>query len=175
MGAAVAQTKTAKESREYKSFAKIAAKSNVAFTLPEGFKELPVSGDNIFNYGMTIPEQDFEIWLKVIPQNDNTSDSLYVEMGRTEAKALAGDGHFYTHGMPERVLTDYNADAGRTYLINLPDSPATKHYKYALLITLQKNNKGTIMALCMTNDKGPDFFKNISRARNCIRFKSPGQ
>ncbi|MBE9667329.1 hypothetical protein [Mucilaginibacter boryungensis] len=171
MGAAIAQTKPAKESHEYKSFSKIASRSNVTFTLPEGFKELPVSGDNIFNYGMTIPGEDFEIWLKVTPQTDNTSDSLYVEMGKAEAKLLAGDNHYYTHGMPERVLTDYNADAGRSYFIYLSDSPATKHYKFALLITLQKNSKGTIMALCMTNDKGPDFFKNINKARNCIRFK----
>jgi hypothetical protein len=173
MGGAVAQTKAARDSREYRSFSKVATRSSVVFTLPEGFKELPINNDSApFEYGIELPDQGFEIWLKVTPQTDNAPDSLYVEMGKMEAKTLAGDTPFYTRGMPDRVLTDYNADAGKSYLINLPDSPVTKHYKFALLITLQKNNKGTIMALCMTNDKGPDFFKKINKARNCIKFKA---
>jgi hypothetical protein len=55
--------------------------------------------------------------------------------------------------------------------LNLLDFPATKHYKYALLIALQRNHTGTIMAVCFTNDKGPEFFKNVDRASNCLKFK----
>jgi hypothetical protein len=167
-GLAFAQTKV---SREYKSFSKITARTSVAFVLPEGFKELPAKSDNNFDYGIGIPDHDFEIWLKVIPQNESDPDSLYIETGRNEAKTLAGSNPFYTRGMPDKVLADYNADAGKSYFMSLPDSPDTNHFKFALLITLQKNKKGTIMALCMTNDRGPDFFKNINRARNCIKFK----
>ncbi|MES2279304.1 MAG: hypothetical protein V4592_24945 [Bacteroidota bacterium] len=172
-GAVMAQTKVAKDSREYKTFAKSANRASVTFSLPEGFKEQEVKSDNsAFDYGITIPDQGFEIWLKVTPQSDNTTDSLYLEMGRNEAKALAGGNNFLVRDMPDRVLTDYGADAGKTYFMNLPDSPTTKGYKFALLITLQKSHKGTIMAVCLTNDKGPDFFRNINKARNCIRFKA---
>jgi hypothetical protein len=141
--------------------------------LPDTFKELDIKSDNIdFDYGLTIPGQEFEIWLKVIPQSENSPDSLYIEIGRTKARQLAGENRFLVRLMPEEVLADYNADAGRTYFMNLPDLPETKHYKFALLITLQKNHKGTIMAICLSNDKGPDFFRNINKARNCIKFKA---
>jgi hypothetical protein len=49
--------------------------------------------------------------------------------------------------------------------------PITKHYKYALLITLQKAQTGTILAICFANEKGPEFFKNMGLAKNCIKFK----
>jgi hypothetical protein len=169
--AAMAQTKLPKPSHEYKSFARVANKANVAFLVPDGFKELPKNDGLPFEYGITIPDEGFEIWFKVIPQTDDTPDSLYLDAGKTEAKALAGENDYMVRNMPDRVLNDYGADAGKTYLLNLPDTPATKHYKYALLITLQKSHKGTIMAVAFTNDKGPDFFRNINKARNSIRFK----
>ena len=50
--------------------------------------------------------------------------------------------------------------------------PATKRYKYALLITLQKNHTGIILAVCFTNEKGPEFFKNLDRASSCMKFKA---
>lgn len=147
--------------------------ANAVFSLPEGFKELSVKNENSnFDYGITIPGQEFEIWFKISPQTDADPDSLYVGIGKNEAKALAGENDYFTRGIPDEVLNDYNADAGRTYLINLPDAAATKHYKFALLITLQKNHRGTIMAVCFTNEKGPDFFKNINRAKSCIKFRS---
>jgi hypothetical protein len=171
--AGFAQTKAVKNSREFKTFTKIANRANVSFVLPDTFKELDIKSDNIdFDYGLTIPGQEFEIWLKVIPQSENSPDSLYIEIGRTKARQLAGENRFLVRLMPEEVLADYNADAGRTYFMNLPDLPETKHYKFALLITLQKNHKGTIMAICLSNDKGPDFFRNINKARNCIKFKA---
>ncbi|QKJ28942.1 hypothetical protein HQ865_03960 [Mucilaginibacter mali] len=169
---AFAQTKPARESREFRNFNKVATRANVAVVIPDGFKEIDVKSDNpAFDYGITIPDQGFEIWLKVMPQTESTPDSVYLEIGRAQARQLAGDNEYLVRGMPERVLNDYNADAGKTYFFNLPDAAATKRYKFALLITLQKSHKGTIMAVCLTNDKGPDFFRNINRARNCIKFK----
>ena len=170
-GAVFAQQKPGKPSRELKNFTKVAAKANVAFLLPEGFKEIPLTDGLSFDYGISIPEQEFEIWYKVIPQNETTPDSAYIEIGKNEAVALAGETDFLVRGMSDRVLADYGADAGKAYLLSLPDVAVTKHYKYALLITLQKNNKGMVMAVCFTNEKGPDFFRKINRARNSIRFK----
>lgn len=169
--AGFAQTKV-KETREYRTFSKTANRASVALSMPDGFKEIEVKNDNpAFDYGITIPDQGFEIWLKVMPQTESTPDSVYLDIGKAQAKQLAGDNDYLVRGMPDRVLNDYNADAGKTYFITLPDAAASRHYKFALLITLQKSRKGTIMAVCLTNDKGPDFFRNINRARNCIKFK----
>ena len=169
-----AQQKKHKTSPEFRYFTRVAGKADVVFSCPDGFIELPVKHNGFdFDYGIAIPDQDFEIWFRVIPEkNVEAQDSSYVDLGRTEARSLAGDGNYFMRTIPDRVLTDYNADAGKTFLINLPDLDATKHYKYALLITLQKKQEGTIMAICLTNDKGPNFFRNINRARYCIRFKS---
>lgn len=168
-----AQQKPPRPSHAFKSFIRATGKAGVAFSLPDGFKEIPVKAESLpFDYGITIPDQDFEIWFKAIPQIDTDPDSLYVDIGKITAKTLAGDNEIsFVRNMPDRVLTDYGADAGKTYLINLPDLPATRHYKFALLITLQKSHKGTIMAVAFTNEKGPDFFRNINKARNCIHFK----
>jgi hypothetical protein len=144
-----AQTKV-KDSREFKSFSRMANRANVALAIPEGFKEIEVKNDNpAFDYGIKIPDQDFEIWLKIMPQTESTPDSVYLETGKAQAKQLAGDNQYLVREMPDRVLSDYNADAGKTYFFNLPDALATKRYKFALLITLQKNHKGTIMAICL--------------------------
>ena len=169
--ALLAQQKPARPSREFKSFCKIAGKANVAFLLPDGFQEQPVNDALGYNYGICIPDEDFEVWFKVIPQTEATADSAYIEIGKNEAKALAGDDDFMIRGMSDKVLADYGADAGKAYFLSLPEAATPRHYKYALLITLQKNHKGTVLAVCFTNEKGPAFFKNINRARNSIRFK----
>lgn len=176
-------------SREFKEFTTVTSEAGIAFTLPEGFSELktPDNEDFNFNYAMTIPGQEFEVWLQVRSQKENYNtyvkaqeangkpaenlDSLYIEIGKTNAVKLSGDDSYFVRSLSQRVLAGYNADAGKTFLCNIPDSEATKHYKYALLITLQKNKVGTILAVCLTNEKGPDFFKNINKARNCLVFK----
>lgn len=168
----VAQQKPFKVNKWNRSFAQAAAKSNIAFFIPDGFKEITdKSVANPFDYGITLPDQNFEIWFKVSPQNESSSDSLYLDMGKNEAKALSGDNGYFMRSLPSEVLEEYNADAGKTYFLSLPDSPVTKHYKFALLITLQKNHRGIVMAAGLTNDKGPDFFKNLNRARSCLKFK----
>jgi hypothetical protein len=173
-------------SHQLKAFSKATAKANVEFTLPAGFKEIkaPDNEDFPFNYAMEIPGQEFEIWFQVRSQKENVAnyarnqntplaspDSLYNIMGEANAQAFTGDKKYYSRNIPPRVLTRYGADAGKSYLLTLLDMPITKHYKYALLITLQKNHAGTIMAVCLTNLKGPEFFKNISGADGCIKFK----
>lgn len=171
----IAQQKIARSNKQqFKNFAREATEANVVFSMPEGFKEITDKSEaSPFDYGITLPEQEFEIWFKVFPQKESAADSLYLEMGKNEAKTLAGENDYLVRSLPDDVLDDYNADAGKSYFINLPDSPVTRHYKYALLIILEKDNKGIIMATGLTNDKGPDFFKNLNRARNCIRFKTP--
>jgi hypothetical protein len=168
-----AQTKGSRPGHGLRKFTKNAAMAGITFSMPEGFKELNDKSEaNPFDFGMCLPGQGFEVWFKVMPKKANTPDSLYLAMGRNEAKELCRDDSYLVRGLPDEVLEDYNADVGKTYFLNLPDSPVTKHYKYALLITLQKNDKGIVMAAGFTNDKGPEFFKNLNRARNCIRFKS---
>jgi hypothetical protein len=176
-------------SRQLSSFLKEAREAGVDFTMPANFKELQaVNNENFsFDYAMTIPGQDFEVWLQVhsLKQNwmsydqvkDITSktldnpDSTYLQTARAHATAMSDDDKYFTRPLPANVLEMYNADAGKTYLFNLANIPETRRYKYALLIAIQKNHTGYLMAVCLANEKGPAFFKNINQARDCIKFR----
>ncbi len=143
--------------------------------------------DFSYDYALELPDHDFEIWFVVRSQkrdwqqyelvkNDPTKqmgnpDSTYVAMGKAQASALTGETNSPVRIIPPDILARYNASAGKTYLLNLQDMAETRHFKYALLITLEKDHTGTILAVCFTNDKGPEFFKNINKAANCLKFK----
>jgi hypothetical protein len=171
------------------SFLKEARVAGVDFTMPKNFKEISaVNNENFsFDFAMAIPGQDFEVWLQVhsLKQNwlsydqakditgktlDNP-DSTYLQAARAHATAMSDDDKFFTRSLSASVLKMYNADAGKTYLFNLANLPETRHFKYALLIAIQKDHTGYLMAVCLTNEKGPAFFKNINQARDCIKFK----
>jgi hypothetical protein len=176
-------------SNQLNNFLLAAAQANVLFTFPEGFKEitLPNNEEYPFDYGMELPGKEFEIWFQVRSQKENYAsyerllstknarlanpDSLYLGYGTALAAAFTGGHDFAVRNIPQRIASGYNADAGKSYLLNLLDMPVTKHYKYALLITLQKAQTGTILAICFANEKGPEFFKNMGLAKNCIKFK----
>ncbi len=178
------------QSGQQRDFFRLVARAGVKFTYPDGFKEIkpPNNGDFAFDYGLELPGKEFEIWLQVKPEKENWTsyeraltasniqlpnpDSAYNDLGKTQAVAFTGDQKYFVAIIPQDVLARYNADAGKSYLLTLLDLPETKHYKYALLITLHKNHTGTILAVCFTNDKGPEFFKNINKAGNCLKFKS---
>lgn len=170
-------------------FYHLVAQANATFIYPKGFKEIraPNNEDFSFDYGLELPGKDFEIWFQIKPEKENWAsyihtqntpktqlanpDSAYNDWGKAQAIAFTGDQKYYVVTIPQDILLRYNADAGKSYLLTLLDLRKTKHYKYALLITLQKNHTGTIMAVCFTNDKGPEFYKNISKASNCLKFK----
>jgi len=173
-------------SQQFKAFEKAVNKSGIAFTFPEGFKEIKAVNNRElkFNYAMALPEKDFEIWLRVNSPKENKEllsdnnlrinvDSAYSFIIKQQATVFSNDNDWITRPIPPYILNRYNADVGKTYLINLKDSPITKHYKYALLIVLAKYNTGSVFAICLTNNKGPEFFKNMFEASNCLKFKSP--
>jgi hypothetical protein len=164
--------------------------AGIVFNFPVGFRELPVvnNDDFSYDYAMEIPDQDFEIWFLVKSQKTNWADyerykndpakrighpdSLYIQIGHAEASGLMGDQPYFTRNISRDVLKRYNADGGKSYLLDLEYMKVTKHYKYALLLTLQKNHIGTILAVCFTNEKSPEFFKNVNRMSRYIKFKS---
>lgn len=173
-----AQNKYSQVDRQLKDFGRLATEANIAFTLPEGFKEVsPISNEDVsYDYGITLPGQEFEIWFEVKPYKQiskyyNNADSAYINIGKEQVSVFSADNAYFTRNLDDRILAQYNADAGKSFLVNLSDSPVTRHYKYALIITLQKDHTGTILAVCLTNDKGPEFFKYIDKARNCIKFR----
>ncbi len=176
-------------SLQLKNFLALTAAANVNFIFPKGFREIkaPDNEDLSFDYAIEIPGKEFEIWFQVKSQKENYAsyqnsignkntaqanpDSLYIGMGTAQAQAFTGDNNYLMRNIPPKYLAKYNGDAGRTYLLNLPDELVTKHYKYALLLTLQKDHTGTILAVCFSNEKGPEFFKDIDKASSCIKFK----
>jgi len=176
--------KPVKGSAQFREFSKILANANVTFTFPKGFREIPaVNNENFsFDYAMEIPGREFEIWFQVksLKQNwrslernheQQNPDSSYLEVGKAQATNFSGEQDNSVRPIPANVLARYNADAGKSYLLTLMDMPDTKSYKYALLIILQRNHTGTIMAVCFTNEKDAEFFRNIDRASNCLKFK----
>ena len=182
-------TKAAYISPQLKNFQQLTAAANVNFISPTGFKEIkaPNNEDLSFDYAMELPGKDFEIWFQVKSQRENYAsyqksigdkntaqanpDSLYVGMGTAQAITFAGDNNFLQRDIPPKYRARYNANAGKSYLLNLQNEAVTKGYKYALLITLQKDHIGTILAVCFSNEKGAEFFKNVDKASNCIKFK----
>ena len=186
---AAAAVKRHPSSKQLKDFFTLAAQANVIFVYPKGFKEIPAPDDEdfSFDYALELAGKGFELWLKVSSQKQEwfnytrtqttkgpgmeNPDSVYIDIGKAMARTLSGDQPFYERNIPPDVLTQYHADAGKSYLITLLDLPDTKHYKYALLITLRKSHTGTILAVCLGNEKGPEFFKNINRASHCLKFK----
>lgn len=178
------------KSRQHVAFYQIVKDANVVFDYPKGFKEVPApdNEDFTFDFGLEMPGKDFEIWYHVKSTKQDwdsyehtvntpnavqeNPDSLYNTFGAAQAKTFEGDKNYIIRNIPKNILARYNADAGKTYLLTLLDLPETKSYKYALLITLQKFHTGIIMAVCFTNEKGPEFFKNIDKASNSLKFKN---
>jgi len=173
-------------SQQFIAFDKALKKSGITFTFPTGFKEIKAvkSREYNFNYAMELPEKDFEIWLRVNSLKENKEllkdnhqqvnvDSAYSFIIKQQAVAFSNDEDWLTRPIPNFILSRYNADVGKTYLVNLKDSPITRHYKYALMIVLAKYNTGSVFAICLANSKGPEFFKNMFEASNCLKFKSP--
>ncbi len=181
----VAQVNRASANSQLKNFNNALTQVNMAFTFPEGFKEIkaPSTDDFPFNYGMELPGQGFEIWLRVNTQKEGekfladknvrniSTDSLYLSLAHDQIASFTTDNTYLKRRLPDYILGRYNADAGSTFLLSLNDSPITKHYKYALLIVLQKNRVGTVLTICFTNEKGPEFFKNMNLASSCLKFK----
>ncbi len=173
-----AQNKYPQAGKRMKEFSHLVTEANIVFTLPEGFKEIaPVNNEDVaYDYGITLPGQEFEIWFEVKPYKQTSkyfanADSAYINIAKEQVSVFSADNAYFTRNLTERILAQYNADEGKSYLVNLSDSPVTRHYKYALIITLQKDHTGTILAVCLTNGKGPEFFKYLDKARNCIKFK----
>lgn len=174
-------------SPQLKEFYRLAAQASITFLFPAEFTEIKAPNNEYFSfdYAMKLPDADFELWFQLKSDKENwmsyvrtknhfltNPDSVYVSNGKAYAIMFTGRRNYLTRTIPPQVLARYNADAGKSYLLTLLDMPETKHYKYALLITLHKNHIGTITAMCLTNEKGPEFFKNIKKAGSCLKFKS---
>ena len=157
---------------------------NGSITIPESFTETraPNNDKLPFQYGLKFPDADCEVWFQVnsvksewqkfekVGKLGLNPDSSYLKLAAEEAKVMSGSEQFLSRPMPSRILESYNADEGRSYFITLADLPETKNYQYALIIVLHKNRQGSVVAVCLTNDKGPTFFRNINKLRYCFRF-----
>jgi hypothetical protein len=185
---ATAQSKKSPMSSQRKDFYRLLKQSNLNFTFPQGFQEIKAvnNEDFSFDFALQDPENNCEVWMMVRSQKQNwqtydqtqtdqkdplsNPDSMYMELSKAYATTLTGNNTNAARDMPTDVLQDYNADAGKSYLLNLLDLPVTHHYKYALIVALQKNHTGTLIAVYFTNYKDPDFYRDVNLASHCFKF-----
>ena len=177
-------------SSQLKAFMVETSDAGANFIFPKGYREINAHDDEdfSFDYAVELPGKEFEAWFQVKSQRQNwvsyihnknvpgkqvtNPDSLYSAAGAAQAMAFTGDRrYYYTRNIPYEVLERYHADAGKSYLITLLDMPATKHYKYALMLTFQKFHTGSITGVYFTNDKNPEFYKNVDRISRSFKFK----
>lgn len=158
---------------------------NGTFTYPENFTEVkPPNNEKLpFQYGLKMDDADLEIWFQVnsvraewqrfeANKQGADPDSSYTKVAADEALTMSGRNDYITRSIPPYILDRYNADEGRSYLLTLADLPATKHYQYALLIVLHKNHYGNMVVACLTNEKGPAFYRNVNQLKHCFRFNN---
>jgi len=175
-------------SKQLKNFIDLTNKADITVSFPAGFRETKIkSEDFLFDYAIETPDRECELWFQVkslkkdwenyeLVKNDPRKqtanpDSTYTTMGSAQAFTLAGDKNFTPRNISPEVLTRFNANSGRSYLLNLPDLPETRHYKYALVLAIQKDHTGTIVIACFTNEKDPEFYKNVNRISRYLKFK----
>jgi len=183
-------TQSLSASTQFKTFQQALAETNLQFVIPKNFKEIePIqtaTADVNVDYAVMLPQSNFQVWFKVknIAQEEArfkasdgdaklslaNPDSLYSFKSLSTAIKLAGKGNFTYKSLPQNVLDSFHADAGCSYQLNLRDMPETNHYKYGLLISLQKNTSGYILMLFLGNENGPAFYKKVNMAYYSVRF-----
>ena len=180
------------QSKQLKQLYSLATAARASFEFPNGFNEIRALDDDdfSFDYAVDLPGKELEIWFQVISEketlltkdwgkNSNSDllgnpDSLYNSLGTVTSQQLTGNKHITGKNMSPEYLAAYHADAGKSFLLTLLDKSKTRHFKYALLFALQKFHAGTIIVICFSNEKGPEFFNNISKPSKALQFK-PGK
>lgn len=173
---------------QLKSFQQNLAGINVQFAFPREFKEIKTvhTTDLDIDYAMELPSENFQVWFMVrnLQQQHakakvfedaskmaaDNPDSLYKSFAKTTAIALAGKDNYTVKVLPPEALALFRANNGQSYLLSLYNTPITNHYKYGLLICLQKHGAGSVSMLFLSNDNGPGFYKNVNRACYSVRF-----
>jgi hypothetical protein len=127
---------------------------------------------------METTDHSFEVWFKIkshkkdiLNQREANPDTAYLELIHTAAQSLGENENFIIRDISNDALLNFNASAGKSYVISLPDQPETKHFKYALILAIEKSNTGTILAVCFTDNTNTDFFRNVNHLSQYIRFK----
>ncbi len=183
-----AQTKPVPANSQRKDFYLLLKEADLKFTFPSGFKEIKAINNDYFSFDFALeePQHNCEVWLMVRSQKQNwlsyenaqnnkktelaNPDSMYVDIGKAYAIGLTGSQNFMVRNIPADVLAEYNADAGKSYLLNLRDMQVIHHYKYALIVSLQKNHTGTLIAIFFTNYKDPDFYRDVNCVSHSFKF-----
>lgn len=172
---------------QLKAFQQTLAGLNGQFNFPRDFREIKTArdADLDIDYAIELPNENFQVWFIAKNQQQRTHpkvfeddsksanynpDSIYKSISTATAIALAGKNNYTFKALPAEMLALFHADEGQSYLLNLYDTPVTVHYKYGLLICLQRNGTGSISMVFLSNDNGPDFYKNVNRACYAIRF-----
>lgn len=173
---------------QLKTFQQTLAGLNVQFAFPKDFKEIKTvrNPELDIDYAMELPNENFQVWfmvknlqqqrtkLKVFEDASkaaiNNPDSLYRPIATATAITLAGKNNYTVKVLPPEALALFNASGGQSYLLGLYNTPVTNRCKYGLLICLQKHGAGSVSMLFLSNDNGPDFYKNVNKACYSVRF-----
>lgn len=150
------------------SFEALLDSCKMEFTVPSGFKEVPVIENMQMNYEKAYkhPTKNFEVRYALRRTNFNLPESMIMV---TVLNISGGQMPGYNMFGTEAVQKEFNADSGGAASCTLGPEFG-QDYKYCLLVYIHKNGVGDgyIFYLANENEMIPDLMEPIFHA---LKFK----
>lgn len=144
-------------------------------TIPPGFWVVhPVQNPAMpYDFGIRSMYTNFEVWFNVV----NTSkipagDSVAIRNARRQVSQVSADKKYIAKTIPSEIMKEFfNADFGRSFALTLKKGHATRNYKYAQLMVVQKSRTSSLVMLFLSDENGPAFYRNVNSVFYTVKFK----
>lgn len=149
--------------------------AGIAMAIPPGFCVVhPVQNPVMrYDFGIRSMYTSFEAWFRVLNTTKiPAGDSLAIRNIRKQVSAISTDKRYIAKVIPSEIVKEFfNADFGRSFALTLKKDHATRNYKYAQLMVVQKSRSSSLMMLFLSDENGPAFYRNINSIFYTVKFK----